>query len=275
MNDILNIPDPQSFWFISSELLMEVLRAEIRVVAHFLAEHPELPDWFDDPEIEIEHRKICFAVTARCSVMLNISDTIAARHEPSEALTNEESDTFWRATNLVASDAPAWTLEMNQIVERMPWHLSNALPATLRQQRFDEDSIEQASAIRAFSTVGQIQTFIRTVFDQQWKRLEGRWKQTMAAPLPTPTPLPTSRVKRKVRRTRDKLRMARDRMIAEIDELSPTVIEFLQLMDEREVKPQPTWIWPGSWKKAYKDSSLRALIHKDKSRAISRFKKQK
>jgi hypothetical protein len=65
--------------------------------------------------------------------------------------------------------------------------------------------------------------------------------------------------------------MSRDKLIVEIDAVSPTVVEFLKVMDERKVKHQPTWSgWPGSWVEAYKNPRLRKLIHQDKSRAIAR-----
>ena len=55
--------------------------------------------------------------------------------------------------------------------------------------------------------------------------------------------------------------MLRDKTIAEIDDVAPTVLEFIKLMDERNVKPQPTWPgWPGSWSQAYKDPRIRKLI---------------
>lgn len=77
--------------------------------------------------------------------------------------------------------------------------------------------------------------------------------------------------KRKPKRKRDRQRMIRDNLIAELDEIAETPGEFLRLMDERNVKPQPTWNeWPGSWVKAYLNPRLRDLIHKDKSRALSR-----
>jgi hypothetical protein len=77
--------------------------------------------------------------------------------------------------------------------------------------------------------------------------------------------------KRNPRRRRDKQRVVRDKLIAELDEIAETPEQFIRLMDERKVQPQPTWkTWPGTWVQAYKDPRLRALIHKDKSRALKR-----
>jgi hypothetical protein len=82
--------------------------------------------------------------------------------------------------------------------------------------------------------------------------------------------------KRTSRRTHDKRRMKRDKLIAGIDEVSPTINGFLKLMDERSVQPQPTWSgWPGSWSKAYLDPCLRKLIHQDKSRALARVQRNR
>jgi hypothetical protein len=82
-----------------------------------------------------------------------------------------------------------------------------------------------------------------------------------------------SQNKQKGQRKHDKQRMIRDKLIAEIDEVAETIPEFLRLMDQRKVKPQPTWDdWPGSWVQAYLKTRLRALIHKDKSRALSRVR---
>ncbi len=131
-----------------------------------------------------------------------------------------------------------------------------------------------------FQSVLRVSLCSRTAnsYDQQLQRLERRW----AAARPVANPVieiikqrPEPR-KRKPRRTRDKLRLLRDKEIAEIDDIAETIGEFLQLMDEREVKPQPTWsTWPGTWLRAYKDPHLRELIHKDKSRALARTRKQR
>jgi hypothetical protein len=110
-------------------------------------------------------------------------------------------------------------------------------------------------------------------------RLEERWLpiavrvpeifvQTQVAPSDTQ---PVEPKKRKLKRRRDRQRVVRDKLIAELDEIAQTPEEFIRLMDERKVQAQPTWkAWPGTWVQAYKDTHLRALIHKDKSRALKR-----
>jgi hypothetical protein len=120
------------------------------------------------------------------------------------------------------------------------------------------------SARRTLSNVEQIQALNRRVMDEQLQRLAGRWLAEPQIRKPK---------KGKVRRRPDELRMLRDKAIAEIADVSETITEYLKLVDERKVKPQPTWSgWPGSWREAYKIPRLRELIHKDKSRALARVR---
>jgi len=118
----------------------------------------------------------------------------------------------------------------------------------------------------------------KQVFDEQLRRLEKRWAADRLTFHSGKETIEASRIpsKRRRRRTADKLRHLRDEQIAEIDDISETITEFLQNMDERGVKPQPTWSgWPGSWVKAYRIGDLRVLIHKDKSRALARHRRRK
>lgn len=280
MSDAIYVPEPLPFWFVESELLSIALRAEIGVAARLLEDHPELPHWFDSPETESEQRKICFSVAARYEVTFNMSDTIAERYEQSEPLDEKETKTIQRIGNLIVPDAPAWVTEMKSVIERIPSHLYASLPEPLQTGRFDESS-EQLEAVKALSTREQIQMFIQRVLDQQVERLSKRWSVT----IPLVREYPSSHrddlslkkpVKRKAVRTRDKVRVERDRMIAEIDDISPTPTEFIRLMDEWDVKPLPTWAgWPGTWTKAYRSDRLRRLIHQDKYRALERFRQKK
>jgi hypothetical protein len=167
---------------------------------------------------------------------------------------------------------------MNQVVERLPAYIFNSLPKPLRMGGYNPDSPEQMQAIQSakepFSNVEQIQALTGQMLDQQLRRLEGRWSAAQPVTNVVKEIIVQERESKKSKglRTRDKLMIARDRVIAEIDEVAPTVLEFLKLMDERNVKPQPTWSgWPGSWLRAYNDLRLRKLIHQDKSRALARF----
>jgi len=280
MSDTFYTPDPRPFWFVDSELLSIVLRAEISVAGRLLDHHPEVHHWFDNPVTEAEQRKICFSVAARYQVTFNMSDTIAERYEQVEPLNEKETRTIQRIGNLVLPDAPAWVIEMMTVIETIPSHLYASLPESLQTGRF-ENSREQLAAANALRTQERIQAFIQGVLDQQVERLSKRWSVTspLAREYPSshPDDFPLKKpVKRKAVRTRDKVRMKRDRIIAGIDDVSESPTEFLRLMDERDVKPQPTWSgWPGSWKEAYLDPRLRKLIHQDKSRALARVRRKK
>jgi hypothetical protein len=268
---------PRPFWFASAELLTKVFHAEISEVTQLLAKYPNLRDLLDAPEATVPERTACFTLLTHRKLIEIIDETFLARYEESPSLDEVESSTIDRTFNLVAADAPAWVQEMSQVVEGLPAHICASLPEPLRMEGFDHDNPEKMqaiqSAVKAVENVEQIQTLTGRVLDQQLQRLERRW----AAARPVANPARETNVqgqaptKRKGRRTRDKLRFLRDKEIAEIDDIAETIGEFLQLMDEREVKPQPTWsTWPGTWLKAYKDPHLRELIHKDKSRALAR-----
>jgi hypothetical protein len=263
MSEAFYMPYPQPFWFVDSEVLMDLIAAEIALTARLLTENPEVPNWFENSETDTRQRKICFTVAARRTILADVSETIAARYEVARPLNEDESETIRRINNLIASDAPAWASEMQRVIERMPTHLYAGLPESLRRARIDE-SIEQTQAIEALSTVEHIQTFIQGVIDQQAERLAKRWtKPVITIEVPRPQ-------KPKIRRARDKQRATRYQVIAEIAGYSESQAEFLKSMDDRKVRPQPTWVgWPDSWSKAYKDKRLRKLIQQDKSRALA------
>jgi hypothetical protein len=271
MGDTLYLPPPEPFWFVNSELLEELLRADLSLISRLLVQHPELHSLLDTPVATVSDRKTCFTVLAHRKVLEMISEMFAARYEE-PSLSDEESNAASATSNLVTIDAPEWVLEMDRVAQTLPFHLFGALPQALRVGRFKENDAEQIAALGTLNTVEQLQTLIENVFDQQSQRLEKRWSAatTVVQVATRPSNKP------KFRRTRNKQRIIRDRMIAEIDSISPTVTAFLQLMDERKVNPQPTWSgWPGSWKEAYKNPRLRALIHKDKSRALTRAARHK
>ena len=266
------------FWFANEELLADLLRAEIHSIAELFARHPDVREFFDLPEANVQHRAACFALLAHRELMREIDETLVGRYVQPPSLSDEEKDILRRSQNLFADDAPAWVLEVDQVAELLPARIYDALPQPLREGGFgfDSNNSTQVETIRAsaktLSSVEQIQALTAKVVDAQLQRLEGRW--AAAHPVANQAGVPGRvPIKRKGRRTRDKQRMFRDKLIAEIDDVSPTTGEFLKLMDERKVKPQPTWSgWPGSWSQAYRDPRLRALIHKDKSRALARVR---
>jgi hypothetical protein len=274
--------DEDPFWFVSSELLTRVWHAEFNVLTQLLEKHPDFRNLLDAPEATVPERAACFALLAHRKLVEMIDEKFVARYEESPSLDDVESSTLKHTYDLVSADAPSWVLELNQVVERLPAHIFNSLPKPLRMGGYNPDNPEQMQAIQSakepFSNVEQIQTLTGQVLDQQLRRLEGRW----SAARPVTNVIreisvrdPESK-KKKARRTRDKLRIARDKVIAEIDDIAPTPVEFVKLMDERKVQPQPTWSgWPGSWSQAYKDPRLRKLIHQDKSRALERVRRER
>ena len=79
----------------------------------------------------------------------------------------------------MSADAPAWVLEMYQVVERMPVHIYTALPEPLRMGGFNRDNAEQMRAIesakKTLSNIEQIRALTEQVLDQQLQRLLRRW----------------------------------------------------------------------------------------------------
>jgi hypothetical protein len=284
-------PSPLPLWFASSELLADLFHAELNVVSSRLAENPDLPKLFDAPEATLPQRSACFALLAHHKLVKMIDETLINRYEQSHFLGDVESNAFHRTNNLVAADAPAWVLEMNQVVELLPSRMLEVLPEPLRRQGFDRnDDSAQLEAMRSLSTVEQIQAFVEGLLDQQLRRLAVRWSTTISGvsqPRPDQSSITATngsteiltaqtsrRDKRKRRRKQDRQRILRDKLIAEIAEAATTVAEFLRMMDERKVQPQITWKdWPGTWVKAYSNPQLRKLIHQDKSRALSRVQR--
>jgi hypothetical protein len=273
--------DGEPLWFPSDELLTSVLHAEISTMMQLLAKSPDLRSQFDTPDATVPQRNVCFALLAHRKVISTILDTLAWRYiEPS--LNDEESQALRLTYDLVADDAPAWALEMQRVMERLPAHIYASLPEPLRRGGYNPGNAEQKHAAESakdtLNTVDQIRALTERVIDQQLTRLNSRWptpeQQVYTVPVHG-APLQTSK-KPKRQRTRDKERMRRDKQIFEIDDAAETPTEFLKIMDERKVRPQPTWKrWSGSWVKAYQDLHLRKLIQQDKSRAIARFRQSR
>jgi hypothetical protein len=287
-DDYYYLPSPQPFWFASEELLTKVLSAEIKAVMQLFAKYPDLRNLFDAPEATMPQRTACFMVLAHRKLMETIYEAFAGRHDQSPSLGDVESHALSRTNNLVAADAPAWVLEVNEVAERLPSHIYNALPEPLRLGGFNASNPEKAvtikSAAATLSNVEQIQVLTGGVLDQQLRRLAARWSPTssdISQSQPDASPIriksevfnrqrPQPK-KRKALRTQDKVRVLRDKMIAAIDDVAKTPTQFVQMMDKRKIMHLPTWTeWPGTWVEAYKNPRLRALIHKDKSRAIKR-----
>ena len=271
---------PRPFWFASTELLTKVFHAEICVVTQLLTKYPNFSDLLDAPDATVPERSACFTLLAHRKLIEIVDEMFVTRYDESPSLDDVESSTLDRTFNLVAADAPAWVQEMGQVVDGLPAHIRTRLPEPLRTEGFDHDNPERMQAIQSaaknLESAEQIKVLTGRVLDQQLQRLEGRWGASRPGTNLVREIIVQGRgpTKRTSRRTHDKRRMKRDKLIAEIDELSPTINEFLKLMDERSVQPQPTWSgWPGTWSKAYLDRCLRKLIHQDKSRALARVQR--
>jgi hypothetical protein len=267
--------DDDPFWFASSELLTRVWHAEFNVLTQLLEKHSDFRNLLDAPEATVPERTACFALLAHRKLVGMIDEKFVDRYEESPSLDDVESNTLKRTYDLVPADAPSWVLEMNQVVEQLPARIFTSLPEPLHAGGYNHENAEQMQAIesakKTLSTVEQIQALTERVINQQLQRLEQRWAVARSVVVQA-----SSTKKQKRNRTHDKVRMRRDKMISEIDGISPTIVEFLKNMDERNVKPQPTWSgWPDSWVKAYNHPRLRKLIHQDKSRALARIKRDR
>jgi predicted DNA-binding protein (UPF0251 family) len=171
--------EPRPFWFASEELLADVLRAEMNAATQLLAKYPDLPNLFDVPDATVPQRTACFSLLAHGKLVDMIDETFVGRYEESPSLGDEELNAYRRTRNLVAPDAPAWVLEINEIVELLPWRISDALPEPLRKGGFDPKNSAEVETIessaKTLSSVEQIQALTGGVIDQQLHRLEQRW----------------------------------------------------------------------------------------------------
>jgi hypothetical protein len=280
MSDSSYIPPPRPFWFVSSELAAELWGSEIGKINGLIDQHPQIPSLFDSPKATESERNLCFVLLAHRKVLEIIEARFVKGYEQPPSLGEEQSRAVSSTNGLVTSDAPDWTLGMERVLDALPYHLFNALPTPLHAGGFYTNDAAKTeaiqSAVKSLDTMETLQSLIEGVLNQQLERLAARWTAARHSGPSNELPVAQRTAKRKAIRTRDKQRIARDRLIAEIDDVSQSITEFVRLMDERGVAPQPTWSgWPGSWKEAYKDPSLRALIHKDKSRALSRIRHRK
>ncbi len=180
--DIEHLSDPNPFWFASGELLKDVLDCEINAVTHLLAKCPDWPHLFDSPHATVPQRTSCFELLAHRKIMEIIYETFAGRYEVSPSRGDLESNALSRTHNLVASDAPAWVLEVNEVVDRLPSHIYKALPEPLRLGGFPASDPARAETIKSaaetINSVEQIKLLTEGVLDQQARRLESRWSAT-------------------------------------------------------------------------------------------------
>ena len=102
------------------------------------------------------------------------------------------------------------------------------MPEPLQTAGYFPDNEERREAVRRaatpLSTVEQLQMLVKGVLDQQFQRVARRWSVAVPpisqATYPDHASTRPQRIKRKAPRKRDKQRLSRDQMIAEIaDEL--------------------------------------------------------
>jgi predicted DNA-binding protein (UPF0251 family) len=176
------LSSPLPFWFASEDLLTNLLGTEVDMVTQLLAKYPDFRNLFDAPDTTVSQRTACFTLLAHRKVMEMIYETFAGRYEVSPSLGDMESHAISCTNNLVATDAPAWALEVYEIVEHLPSHIYNALPEPLRLGGFAASDPARAATIKSaaetISSVEQIQLLTGGVLDQQLRRLERRWSAT-------------------------------------------------------------------------------------------------
>ena len=128
--------DGEPLWFPTDELLTSLLHAEASAVMQLLAKSPDLPNLFDTPDPTVAQRNACFVLLAHRKIIDMILDMFAGRQEQ-PALNDVESHTLRCTYNLVADDAPAWALEMQRVIERLPAHIYASLPEPLRSPELE------------------------------------------------------------------------------------------------------------------------------------------
>jgi hypothetical protein len=274
------------FWFANDELLTDLLRVEVHFVAQYFANYPDLSEFFDIPKATIEQRTVCFAVLAHCALMHEIYETFAGRQEQSPSLGEEEKDVLRRTRTLFDSDAPTWVLELNEVAQRLPARIYEALPEPLRRGSgfYANDPVQTehiASAARDLSSVERIQALVERVFREQLQRLEGRWSasifllsnsQSVQQPITTSTKQTRRTINREGWEQRLKLYRAIQNVLTRDSSLQG--IEFCAQLDTRHAPPLYDWVKAGqwreglTWKEAWNDPRLRKKIRRVRQEAM-------
>ena len=184
--NFIYIGHPQPFWFVESDLLADLLCAEISRVNTIRDQHGNLDVFFESPDASKSQRKIFFLVLAHGKVLDIISELFASRYEPGPQLSKEDTRILHWVSGLVASDAPDWVLETNRVADRLPEHLKDALPEPLRAESYTTDDPVRMRAIEAavktLNTLENLQSLIARVVDQQFDRLSQRWAPKLKKP---------------------------------------------------------------------------------------------
>jgi hypothetical protein len=258
---------PCPFWFARPELLTNVRSAEIDAVAQILGKHPNLRSLFDTPDATLSQRSACFMLLAHVELVKVVDDTFITRYEQSPSLSKEEADTLRSTHSLVASDAPVWVSEMNQVVQQLSAHVNASLPEPLRAGGYKHDNPEQMRAIesakKTLGSVEQIQALTERVLDQQLQRLVRRWSANIVQ-VRRPN-------KRKGWEQREKLYEAIRRALKANPSLQG--VELCAELDKRHAPPLYDWQvsgeWPEglTWKEAWSNPILRDRIRRVRQEA--------
>lgn len=274
------------FWFANEELLTNLLRVEVHIVSQVFTNYPNLSEFFDIPEVTIEQRTVCFTVLVHCAVMHEIYETFAGRQEQSPSLGDEEKDVLRRTVNLFDNDAPSWVLELNEVTQRLPSRIYDALPEPLRRGCgfYANDPVQTeviASAARELSSVERIQALIERAFREQLQRLEGRWSVSIfpvSNPQSVQQPRTTSmkQTRRTINREGWEQRLKLYRAIQNVltRDSSLQGIEFCAQLDTRHAPPLYDWVKAGqwreglTWKEAWNEPRLRKKIRRVRQEAM-------
>jgi hypothetical protein len=287
------------FWFAGEELLTDLLRAQIHSIRELFARHPGLPEFFDLPEATAQQRAACFALLAHRTLMDEIYETFAGRHEQSPSLGDEEIDALSRTRSLFADDAPAWVLEVNGVAELLPSRVYEQLPEPLRRGGgfYANDPVQTeliASAARELGNVEKIRSLSEMVIDHQLKRLEGRWslaksvtnvvREIIVQERESKTAQPSGagsvtlggQTRRTINREGWEQRLKLYGAIRSVLKRDPSLqgIEFCAQLDTRHAPPLYDWLKAGqwreglTWKEAWGDPRLRRKIRRVRQEAM-------
>jgi hypothetical protein len=272
--------DEDPFWFLSTELLTRVFHSEINVVTQLLAKHPDFRNLLDAPEATVPERTACFALLAHRKLVEMIDEKFVARYEESPSLDDVESNTLKRTYDLVSADAPAWVLEMHQVVERLPVHIYTSLPEPLRMGGFNRDNAEQMQAIesaqKTLSNIEQIRALTERVLDQQSNRLERRWSAATSTLQIQQPPVNKRNTRKQIKRTGWEQKLKLYNVIQKILSRNPRLqgMKFCAELDKRHAPPLYDWTKRGewrnglTWKEAWNDRPLRRKIRRVRQEAM-------
>lgn len=174
-----DLPVSSPFWFASVELLTNLFHSEVAAIIDLFAKHRDLRKLFDSPEATVSQRTVCFELLVHRKMVDMIDDDLVGRYEESLVLSDEEVRALRDSQGLVTSDAPAWALEMNEVVEWLPVRIRGSLPEPLRTEGWYRNDPAKDEAVlsgaKALDTIEQIQELTARVSDDQLRRLKERW----------------------------------------------------------------------------------------------------